>query len=70
MTKDDIERPIPQKLLPLFLFHMAAHDFDGMPDGAWFYTLETAAKKFMREHRIKGCENSATFQYLDLKEND
>lgn len=57
-------RPIPARLEDKFKAHMDAHNLDSLPDGAWFATLEAAAADFMRSHRLHGCENNATHQYL------
>lgn len=48
---------------------MDAHDFDDLPDGAWFAVLEDAAQQFIDTNRLgKACNNSAAHQYLRLKE--
>lgn len=57
--------PIPTRLWVEFATHMQAHDFDELPDGAWFCTLETAAEQFMRDRKIRGDGNDAAHQYLD-----
>ena len=57
-------KPIPPALRQEFMAHMEAHDFDDMPDGAWFATLENAAQQFMDSHKLKGCNNTAAHQYL------
>ena len=59
-----MSNPIPKHLMPEFVGHMEAHDFDDMPDGAWFATLESAAQQFMDQHKLKGCNNDAAHQYL------
>ena len=48
------QSPIPVRLRDKFIAHMVASDFDDMPDGAWFYTLEQAAEQFMRQHKLPG----------------
>lgn len=62
-----MSNPIPQKHLAEFIGFMEAHDFDEMSDGAWFATLETAAYQFMKEKKIRGCNNDAAHQYLRKK---
>ena len=32
--------------------HMEAHDFDDLPDGAWFYCLEQAAQEFLNKYNL------------------
>ena len=56
--------PIPKRLLADFMGYMAAAENDDLPDGAWFAVLEGAAEDFMGTHRLRGCPNSATHQYL------
>ena len=44
---------------------MEAHDFDNLPDGAWFHCLEQAAQEFLNKHKLtKPCANTATHRYL------
>jgi hypothetical protein len=56
--------PIPKHLSQEFVAYMGAHDFDDMPDGAWFCMLEEAAQQFLDQHKLKGCNNDAAHQYL------
>lgn len=61
--------PIPVKLREKFVSHMAAHDDDDAPDGAWFARLEDAADQFMHRHGLTQpwhCRNSAAHQYVRL----
>jgi hypothetical protein len=59
--------PIPVRLRSAFVAHMVSHDFEQMSDGAWFATLETAAREFIDKHRLKfACGNSAAHQYLRI----
>lgn len=63
--------PIPTRLREKFKDHMAEHDMDDLPDGAWFAVLEEAAGCFMRKHGLTfpwQCPNTATHQYLRMKE--
>lgn len=61
--------PIPERLRDKFKAHMQAHDFDGMPDGAWFATLETAAQQFIDKNHLRFADNnSAAHQYLRMLE--
>ncbi|MGV0128885.1 hypothetical protein [Burkholderia gladioli] len=55
---------IPHHLRDEFLGWMAAHDFDDMPDGAWFATLETAAEQFIEQHGLRADANDAAHWYL------
>jgi len=59
-----MSRPIPSRLLPEFLTALDAADDDDAPDGAWWQMLEDTAAEFMRKHKLRGCENSATFQWV------
>ena len=64
------KNPIPQWLRPQFFAHMAEHDDDSLPDGAWFQRLEDAALDFMQKNRLMQpwrCTNNATHQYLREK---
>ena len=45
--------PIPQEHRDAFVAHMEAHDFDDLPDGAWFAVLVDAAREFMTYNSIK-----------------
>lgn len=56
--------PIPKHLLNEFVAHMAAHDNDDLPDGAWFAVLEEAAEQFMAIRRLRGDRNDAAHQYV------
>lgn len=57
-------KPIPERLKDEFVGYMEAFDIDDLPDGAWFAVLEEGAWKFMKSHKLKGCENTAAHQYL------
>lgn len=49
---------------------MEAHDFDDLPDGAWFYCLEQAAQEFLNKYHLTKpwhCANTATHRYLKGK---
>lgn len=48
---------------------MSANDFDDVPDGAWFATLETAAQEFIDKFKLPSYvnNNSAAHQYLRMK---
>ena len=62
-----LNNPIPVRLRPKFFAHMAAHDNDDLPDGAWFANLEAAAEQFMKQHKLNGRwqdPNSAAHQYI------
>lgn len=61
---------IPKRLRDKFIAHMDAHNFDEMPDGAWFATLETAAIEFLQRHKLRGDENDATHWYLNEIEKE
>ena len=63
-----MSKPIPKQLIPAFTAHMDAHNFDDLPDGAWFAVLEDAAQQFLDANKLRGCNNDATHQYLRLKE--
>lgn len=58
---------IPEKLKAEFFAALDAADNDDLPDGAWFAVLEETAERFMRQHRIKGCENTAVHQWIQAK---
>lgn len=60
---------IPMRLRERFKAHMAAHDNDDLPDGAWWAVLEEAAQKFLDTHRINKPwqdANSAAHQYIRM----
>jgi hypothetical protein len=56
--------PIPKGLLPEFLAELDAADDDDAPDGAWWQILEDTAAEFIRRHKLRGCANSATHQWV------
>ncbi len=59
-------RPISKDHLDDFMAHMNTHDFDELPDGAWFGILEEAAEQFMGERKIRrGSSNDAVHQYME-----
>ena len=61
--------PIPVSLREKFKAHMEAHDWDDLPDGAWFANLEDAAERFCKNYKLHfACRNSATHQYLRMKQ--
>lgn len=45
--------------------YIAAHDFDDLPDGAWFATLEAAAANWNDQHGTDYDENDAVHAYLE-----
>ena len=46
---------------------MDANNFETIPDGAWFYRLETAAQEFIDSHNLKFADNNcAVHQYLKM----
>jgi hypothetical protein len=58
---------LPNHLKDEFLGFMEAHDLDDLPDGAWFAVLEQAAESFIKEHKLKRCdENDLAHLYLRL----
>ena len=60
-----MSHPATTKLREEFTKHMEAHDFDNLPDGAWFHCLEQAAQEFLNKHKLtKPCANTATHRYL------
>ena len=59
--------PIPRRLRGEFKAFMDANNLDSMPDGAWFYTLETAAQEFIDSNNLKFADNNcAAHQYLKM----
>lgn len=65
-----MSHPIPKGLRAKFTAHMEAHDFDHLPDGAWFQTLVDAAQSFMTAHDLTKpwhCANTAAHRYLAAK---
>lgn len=47
---------------------MEAHDWDDLPDGAWFANLEDAAERFCKNYKLHfACRNSAAHQYLRMR---
>lgn len=65
-----MSNPIPQHLLPEFLAFMDMADDDDLPDGAWFAFLEENAAEFMKQHRLSGCPNSATHQWVQARSEE
>lgn len=65
MTKPNPNRPIPERLKQEFIGHMQeGFDDDDAPEGAWFARMENDAAEFMKEHKLRGDENSAVHQLL------
>lgn len=64
MSRNYTKGPIPQAKFAAFIAYMDAADNDDLPDGAWFAVMEETAADWMRRNRIKGCENSATHQWV------
>ena len=63
--------PIPVRLRDKFKSHMDANNFDEMPDGAWFFTLENAAEEFIERHHLKFADsNNAAHQYLRMLKDE
>ena len=58
---------MPVKLQTEFIAFMAAHDNDGLPDGAWLAVLEDAGWQFLREKGIRGDGSDAALEYVRLK---
>lgn len=54
-------RKFPRELLD----YIGAHDFDDLPDGAWFATLEAAAIEWNEQNGTDYCENDAAHAYLE-----
>lgn len=54
-------RKFPQELLD----YIGAHDFDDLPDGAWFATMEAAAANWNNIHGTDYDENDAAHAYLE-----
>lgn len=52
-------------LFPHLVAHLAANDFDEMPDGAWFATLEHAVDEFNELHKTNYDRNDAVHAYLE-----
>ena len=47
---------------------LAAHDFDDLPDGAWFRCLEEVAEEFIESRKLKNVdENTLVHFYLKQK---
>lgn len=68
-----MSNPIPRGLRPAFIAHMAAHDNNDLPDGAWFAVLEDAAESFMKSHKLTQpwrCPNDAVHAYLAAEKGD
>lgn len=65
-----IRGPIPPHLWDEFIGFMGAADNDDLPDGAWFAVLEDSAQTFMGIHKLRGCNNSAAFQYLNANNTE
>ena len=59
--------PIPRRLRDEFKAFMDANNFETIPDGTWFYRLETAAQEFIDSHNLKFADNNcAAHQYLKM----
>lgn len=60
-------KPIPVRLREEFKAHMAAHDRDELPNGAWWATLELAAEEFIRKHHLRWMDcNTVAHQYINM----
>jgi hypothetical protein len=58
---------IPKHLFDEFCAALDAANDDDAPDGAWWQMLEDASSAFMRKHRLRGSENSATHEYIQSR---
>ena len=64
---------IPSKRRDEFIGWMDAYNnmAEGMPDGAWFATLEDVAQEFMTKYNIHwGDGNDGAHYYLELKSKE